>query len=66
MEWSNHLEGKDWTRTSLQSIPKGLDLFGAVVGTFTGCVEGKGVEVGTSTGEGMVGNCKEDGIGIGW
>jgi hypothetical protein len=36
------------------------------VGMFTGCEEGKGVEVGTSTGEGMVGNCKEDGIGLGW
>jgi hypothetical protein len=28
---------------------------------FTGCEEGKGIEVGTNTGEDMVGNYKEDG-----
>jgi hypothetical protein len=36
------------------------------VGMFTGCEEGKGSGVGTSTGEGMVGNCKEGVIGLGW
>jgi hypothetical protein len=36
------------------------------VGIFTGCEEGKGVEVGTGTGEGMVGNYKGVGIGLGW
>jgi hypothetical protein len=36
------------------------------VDMITGCEEGKGVEVGTGTGEGMVGNYKGVGIGLGW
>jgi hypothetical protein len=36
------------------------------VDMITGCEEGMGSDVGTSTGEGVVGNYKEDGIGLGW